>query len=96
MKQLVDTVEEGVTQGISSAIKKTTVSTLKQVQEHVAKSLPDAKKTRRGVKGFFASAIQDSLVEFITGEPQMDRVDTKSGPPRRPERIQKQGKQSIW
>jgi hypothetical protein len=90
LKQIADTVGEGVTKGISSTIKKTTASTLKQVQERVAKT-----STRRGVKGFFASALQDTLNEFVSGEQQRDRVDTKSGPPRRPERIHKQGERSI-
>jgi hypothetical protein len=94
LKQFAGAVGEGVAQGISIAFKKTTASTLKQVQEQVAKTLPDAKTTRRGVSAAFASKL-GTLGKLVSGEQQKDRVDTKSGPPRPSERIHKQGKRSI-
>ena len=96
LKQFAGTVGEGVSHGISSAIKKTTVSTLKQVQEQVAKTLPpDAKTTRHGVRASFASRLQGTLDKLASGEQEKDWVDPKSGPPPLPERIHKQGKRSI-
>jgi hypothetical protein len=95
LKQLAGTVGEGVTHGISSAIKKSTVTTLKQVHDQVAKTLPDAKTTRRSVRAAFASKLQDTLDKLVSGEQQKGRVDTKSGPHRPGEHIHKQGKRSI-
>ncbi len=94
MKQLAGTVGEGVTHSISSAIKKTTATTLKQVQEQVAKTLPpaDAKPTRRGERTTFASKLQGTLGKLVSGEKQKD---TKSGPHSPHGRIQKPGKRSI-
>src|SRR6266403_389684 len=85
---------ESVTHGISSAIKKTTATTLKQVQEQVAKTLPpaDAKPTRRGERTTFASKLQGTLGKLVSCEKQKD---TKSGPHSPHERIQKPGKRSI-
>jgi hypothetical protein len=95
VKQSAGTVREGVTHGISSAKKKTTASTVKQVQKQAAKTSPDAKTTRRGVKAASAPKLQGTLNKSVSGKQQKDRVDTKSGRPRPPGRIHKQGKRSI-
>jgi hypothetical protein len=92
LKQFAGTVGGGVASGISSAIKKTTVSTLKQVHEQVAKTSPDAKTTRGGARAAFASKLQGALDKLGSSEQPKDRVDTKSGPPPLPERIHRQGK----
>jgi len=68
LKQLAGVVGEGVTQSITSALKKGTVTTLKQV----AKNLPDAnqKTTKRGGKASFASKLQGTLEKMVSGSQQ--------------------------
>jgi hypothetical protein len=95
LKQSAGTVRNGVTHGTSSAKKKTTASTLKQVQKQVAKALPGAKTTRRGAEEAVGSKLRGTSDKLVSGKKQKPRGDTKSGPPRRPERIPKQGKQSV-
>ena len=59
---------------------------MKQVQEQVAKPLPDdAKTTRRGGRATFASKLQGTLGKLVSGEQRKDQVVTKSGPPRPPQ-----------
>ena len=94
MKQFAGTVGGGVASGISNAIKETTVSALKQVQGQVAKTSPDAKTTRGGLRAAFASKLQGTLDKLGSSEQPKDRVDTKSDPPL-PERIHKQRKRLI-
>jgi hypothetical protein len=89
LKQLAGVVGEGLTQGITSALKNTTMTGLKQV----VKNLPDTNQqtTQRGAKGYFASKLQGTLGKLISGSQQKAQVDTKSGPHGPHEHIHKQG-----
>jgi hypothetical protein len=73
LKQLAGVVGVGITQSITSAIKKSTLTTLKQV----AKSMPDTnqKSTQGGLKASFASKLQGTLDKLVSGSPQKVQVD---------------------
>ncbi|KAF8483416.1 hypothetical protein DFH94DRAFT_309695 [Russula ochroleuca] len=89
LKQLAGVVGEGVTQSITSAIKESTVTTLKQI----AKSMSDSnqKTTQRGLKASFSSNLQGTLDKLVSGSPQKVQVDPKSGPRGGQEHVRKQG-----
>ncbi|KAH9994637.1 hypothetical protein BJV77DRAFT_293127 [Russula vinacea] len=88
LKQLAGVVGEGITQSITSAIKKSTVTTLKQV----AKTMPDSnqKTTQRGLKASFASKLQGTLDKLVSSSPQNVQVDPKSSPHGGQEHVRKQ------
>jgi hypothetical protein len=94
LKQLAGVVGKGVAQGVTSTIKKGTVTTLKQVGEAMLDS--NQKTTQRGLTAFSASILQGTLDELVSGSPQKAQVDPKSGPHGGPRHARKPGERSIW
>jgi hypothetical protein len=95
--QGVGVVGQGVTHGVSrvtSAIKKGTVTTLKQVTETMLDS--NQKTTQRSFKAFSTSIILGTLDELVSGSPQKVQVDPRSGPYGGQNHARKQGEPSTW